>query len=419
MTVPGWDKQPRRTRTRRKSPAPKTGSCLQRIVPAGLVLVAVVGVVLLVLWYSEPILDAVDTWLAETPVATQPTTRPRNATPAVIITGDNDATGQIRPYFTTPDLIYPDQRTQRRAPQFERDLVADIDAAQTSVDLATYEYNLASIAEALARAEQRGVRVRTVLDGENGDSDASRAWLQIVENAGITPIFEQTDSFMHSKFVVIDAALVWTGSWNMTTNETYRNNNNLLRISAPELVDNYVNEFERLAAGLFLASEKDTGVTRQQIQLGAITIENHFSPQDGAERYVVQRLLDAEKSIEFMTFAFTSDPIGDAIRTRENAGVLVRGVFERRNTEATGSEYTRLRRAGAEVLTDGNCYTMHHKVIIIDGRIVITGSYNFTSRADRTNTENLLIIDDPVLAKAYQQEFRRVFAQAQNPTVCQ
>jgi phosphatidylserine/phosphatidylglycerophosphate/cardiolipin synthase-like enzyme len=62
---------------------------------------------------------------------------------------------------------------------------------------------------------------------------------------------------------------------------------------------------------------------------------------------------------------------------------------------------------------------MHHKVIVIDERIVITGSYNFTSRAERRNDENLLIIDDPTLAAAYLAEFERVFEQANNPTRCQ
>jgi len=62
---------------------------------------------------------------------------------------------------------------------------------------------------------------------------------------------------------------------------------------------------------------------------------------------------------------------------------------------------------------------MHHKVIVIDERIVITGSYNFTSRAERTNDENLLIIDDPSLTAAYLAEFERVFEQANNPTRCQ
>jgi phosphatidylserine/phosphatidylglycerophosphate/cardiolipin synthase-like enzyme len=120
-----------------------------------------------------------------------------------------------------------------------------------------------------------------------------------------------------------------------------------------------------------------------------------------------------------LAFSFTENEIGDALINRQAAGVPVRVVFESRNAGGSGSEFARLRRRGVEALEDGNCYTMHHKVIVIDGRVVITGSYNFTARAEDTNDENLLVLDDPALAAAYLAEFERVYAQAQAPTRCE
>jgi phosphatidylserine/phosphatidylglycerophosphate/cardiolipin synthase-like enzyme len=61
---------------------------------------------------------------------------------------------------------------------------------------------------------------------------------------------------------------------------------------------------------------------------------------------------------------------------------------------------------------------MHHKVMILDQRVVITGSYNFTRRAEEVNDENLLIIEDPGLARAFAEEFTRVYRQARVPTRC-
>jgi phosphatidylserine/phosphatidylglycerophosphate/cardiolipin synthase-like enzyme len=52
---------------------------------------------------------------------------------------------------------------------------------------------------------------------------------------------------------------------------------------------------------------------------------------------------------------------------------------------------------------------MHEKVIIIDDRIVIFGSFNFSGNADTSNDENLLIIDDPNIASLFEQEFQKVF----------
>jgi len=49
---------------------------------------------------------------------------------------------------------------------------------------------------------------------------------------------------------------------------------------------------------------------------------------------------------------------------------------------------------------------------------VITGSYNFTGSAERTNDENMLVIEDAGLARAYREEFERLYAQAQSPLRC-
>ena len=62
---------------------------------------------------------------------------------------------------------------------------------------------------------------------------------------------------------------------------------------------------------------------------------------------------------------------------------------------------------------DGNPGLMHHKVIIIDRSIVITGSYNFSASAEEVNDENLIVIFSPDIAAQYLAEFMRIYAQAQ------
>ncbi len=61
---------------------------------------------------------------------------------------------------------------------------------------------------------------------------------------------------------------------------------------------------------------------------------------------------------------------------------------------------------------------MHHKTIIIDDAVVITGSYNFTKSAEQSNDENLLIINSPSLAAQMIAEYKLVRAQAEQPTQC-
>jgi phosphatidylserine/phosphatidylglycerophosphate/cardiolipin synthase-like enzyme len=58
---------------------------------------------------------------------------------------------------------------------------------------------------------------------------------------------------------------------------------------------------------------------------------------------------------------------------------------------------------------------MHHKVIIIDNSIVVTGSFNFTKSADTANDDNVLVIYDPAVAQQYLDEFNRMNGIAKDP----
>lgn len=325
--------------------------------------------------------------------------------------------GAMQVFFTTPWLIYPDVPEQRSPPPFEQNLIADIDAAQTSIDVATFEYDLLSIADALVRAQQRGVQVRLALDTEGLEKPDMEAWYERVDEADIPISWQEKDAFLHSKFVIVDDAIVWMGSWNITDNDTYRNNNNLIRFTIPAIVENYVTEFSQMDQGAF-SNSKESLAPNPWVQSEGATIENYFSPQDSIDTAIVERLNAAQNSIRFMAFSFTSDPIAEAMIERHNNGVRVQGVFENRNAHGMGAEFERLEDAGIEVFVDGNCYTMHHKVIVIDNATVVTGSYNFSRRAEETNDENLVIIDAPDLASQYQAEFERVYEQALNPTQC-
>lgn len=323
----------------------------------------------------------------------------------------------LQVYFTTPVLVYPDKPASRRPPPYETALIADIDSARTSIDLATFEYNLSSVSSALIRAKKRGVAVRLALDRENLEQPEMAAFAGAMQHANIPIHWEETNAFLHSKFVIVDSRLVWMGSWNATNNDTYRNNNNLLRITVPQIVANYAAEFAQMADDRF-GRQKQTITPNPRVRVGNITIENYFSPQDGVRQHILERLKAARRSIRFLAFSFTDAQTRDALVAKRKAGLVVQGVFETRNANGTGAAFGKLKSGGVDVVEDGNCYTMHHKVFIIDDRTVITGSYNFTSRAESANDENAIIVDDPMLAQQYIAEFDRVYAQAGEPSRC-
>jgi phosphatidylserine/phosphatidylglycerophosphate/cardiolipin synthase-like enzyme len=331
------------------------------------------------------------------------------------------AAGSVPPlqvFFTTPTLIYPDKPWQRPEVPLVGSFLADIEAARTGIELASFDFDLGVLTDALVRAQRRGVAVRVVIDSENLVTPAVSAQAGLLEQAGVAVRFDRREPFMHHKFAVIDAGVTWLGSWNMTENDTYRNNNNMLRLASRRLAADYTHEFEQLFAGRF-GTSKASSTPYPTVQLGAARVAVYFSPEDGVARHVLERLRAARRSIRFMAFSYTADPIAAAMIERAQAGVLVSGVAEAQNATGSQASFGPLRDAGIDVVLDGNCYILHHKVIIIDERTVITGSYNFTSSAERDNAENLVIIDDPDLARAYLDEFARVYAQAQAPDHCQ
>jgi phosphatidylserine/phosphatidylglycerophosphate/cardiolipin synthase-like enzyme len=219
---------------------------------------------------------------------------------------------------------------------------------------------------------------------------------------------------------LLNNRLVWTGSWNMTENGTYRNNNNAVLIASTALAENYTAEFEEMFAGQFgPTSPADTPNPRVIItaeigeeQERRAEVENYFAPEDEVATQIIAEIERAQSRIRFMAFIFTSEEIADAMLERAATGVVVQGVIEDRNAERDYSEYKRLRAEVHDVLPDGNPYIMHHKVIIIDDATVILGSYNFTASAEEDNDENLLVIHDPEVAALFVAEFGRVYEQA-------
>jgi phosphatidylserine/phosphatidylglycerophosphate/cardiolipin synthase-like enzyme len=144
-----------------------------------------------------------------------------------------------------------------------------------------------------------------------------------------------------------------------------------------------------------------------------VRVENYFSPTDDVMAKLLAYVLNAEKSVHFMIFTFTSDDLSTALIAQFRTGLDVQGVIEGRG--ANQGALSPLYCAGLPVRVDGNRYTMHHKVLIIDGKTVITGSFNFTRAADTINDDNVIIIHSPVAAAMYEQEFQRIMSAARTP----
>ena len=109
-------------------------------------------------------------------------------------------------------------------------------------------------------------------------------------------------------------------------------------------------------------------------------------------------LSTAEEFIYFMTFSFTHGGIDNVLLLKNMQNVTISGIFEKRGAGSQYSKFKVLDYQGADVRKDSNSNTFHHKVFIIDEKIVITGSFNTSKNADTRNDENILIIYDKDVA---------------------
>lgn len=343
-----------------------------------------------------------------TPVANQPVT---SLSRANVVEG-----AWYTLYFSKPS--YPEKKENRNS-GIDLALATDFERAQKMIDVAVFDLRLPSLVDALVRAHERGVQVRVLVDYEanKGAAEFTDA-VEKLETRGVQVVRNHRSALMHDKFAIIDQQLLWTGSMNFTPNDVYRNNNNMLRLGNAELIQNYTQIFERLF--LLRAMEAPSKIIpNPRVTLdNKVVIENYFSPNGGAQQAILNRLQAAKKSIRVTAFAFTDTPMADVLKAKHNAGLKVQAVFETRNNSGLGAEFEPLKKAGLDILQDGNCYILHSKLMIIDDKTVVMGSYNFTESANKTNDENLLIIDDPALAKQYIAEFNRIYKQAQKPTEC-
>jgi phosphatidylserine/phosphatidylglycerophosphate/cardiolipin synthase-like enzyme len=356
----------------------------------------------------------------EAPTATQqipPTATPRVES-ASAIAGGNDDWYEVM--FVNPIRMSNADKVEYSTNGVPSEIMAGsvaerlihyIDSAQTSIHVAAFEINLSDIANAVIRAHQRGVDVRWITDDEFGiDSDKKPGHGQIaaMKKAGIQVIDDSRSGLMHHKFWIFDGQIVWTGSTNATINGMFEQDNNVIVIKSTELASIYETQFEEMWEGEFGARSPSL-VEEQSVVVNGTRMLVLFSPEDKPVQYMLPFLENARRNIRFMAFSFTQPDIGNAMLERIQSGITVEGVFEAVGSDSEYSEMMHLHCNGGAMRRDGNPGFLHHKVIIIDNRIVITGSFNFSDSANTRNNENVLIIDNADIAKLYLAEFQRIW----------
>ena len=285
-------------------------------------------------------------------------------------------------------------------------LVEALDAARLSIDVAAYSLSLNSVRFALINAHNRGVTVRMVMESTNMDRSDPQALIE----AGIPIVGDNQNGLMHDKFMIIDRSEIWLGSMNFTDSGTYDDNNNMIRIFSTKIAENYIVEFEEMYNENLFGENVRAATPNPKLTIDNVIVENFYSPDDGVINALATVLSNAQESIYFLAYSFTSNDLGNIIREKDEAGLTVQGVMEEEQVNSNqGTEYDPFKQAELDVRIDGLEGQMHHKVFIVDEKIVVLGSYNFSQSAETRNDENTLIIYDEAIAEQFMQEFERIW----------
>jgi len=148
------------------------------------------------------------------------------------------------------------------------------------------------------------------------------------------------------------------------------------------------------------------GFTCPWAQAGSIRV--YFSPEGGCTDAILHQINQAKTEILLQAYSFTSKPIAQALIRAKERGVTIIAVLDKSNWTQRYSAATFLKNMDIPVFIDEQHAIAHNKIMIIDNRVVITGSFNFTAAAETKNAENLLVLEDlPDLTRAYRENFQK------------
>jgi len=326
------------------------------------------------------------------------------------------------------------------------------------------EYTVAEVAQLPEREQSRYQEARQLIDlnqdGQLGTEEIAQRDALVMLRAAQIPVIDDTadgsagSGLMHHKFVIVDGQTLVTTSANFTTSDVHGdfksqysrgNANNLLVIRSPALAALFQEEFGLMwgdGPGGKLDSRfgtKKPTRSARSLTVGSSTVEVQFAPSSRAVPWVQssngligQQVKTAQRSLQMALFVFSDQTLVNSMEPLRQRGVEIQALIDSSFAYRAYSEgldmlgvaladackfeadnrpwQPAIATVGVPRLPPGDL--LHHKFGVVDQRIVMTGSHNWTTAANTTNDETLLVIHNPTVAAHYDREFQRLYAQA-------
>ncbi|EMO41590.1 PLD-like domain protein [Leptospira noguchii serovar Autumnalis str. ZUN142] len=290
----------------------------------------------------------------------------------------------------------------RYVPTFKKRNVRDkilklIESAQFSIDLWIYSFDDLEILNALKNANARGVTIQILADPEKEYSIE-------LKSLGLFQKWEKS-GLQHSKILIVDRKKVFLGSGNFTW---YGLENDLNGYVSFDLFDSEIQNFYSFLDENF-------------ISLSIPPFEFYISPAKGRliQNLILREVDRSQNEIKYLIFDHFDSVLTSRLALADLRGIKVKGIYDSPVDEEGKFLANVFRNPGSEIAGDGNDETisldsfgkgglLHHKTMILDNQVLISGSYNFSMSARDKNREILFKTIDPYLIDSYSKEWERI-----------
>ncbi|WP_061234102.1 phospholipase D-like domain-containing protein [Leptospira interrogans] len=290
----------------------------------------------------------------------------------------------------------------RFVPAFKKRNVRDkilklIESSQFSIDLWIYSFDDLEILDALKNANARGVTVQILADPEKEYplELKSLGWFRKWEKSGL----------QHSKILIVDRKKVFLGSGNFTW---YGLENDLNGYVSFDLFDSEIENFYSFLEEKF-------------VSLNIPPFEFYISPAKGRliQNLILREVDHSQSEIKYLIFDHFDSVLTSRLALADLKGIKVKGIYDS-PVDTEGKFLANVfRNPSSEIAGDGNEETisldsfgkgglLHHKTMILDDQVLISGSYNFSISARDNNREILFKTKDPYLIDSYSKEWERI-----------
>ena len=291
---------------------------------------------------------------------------------------------------------------------FCKAIIREINQSKNSIDIALYGVgSQKEIYNALLNAKARNVKIRTVVDySKNMDTvyPNTRKFIQ-----DFNSVTDKNEIIMHDKFFIFDNKKVLTGSANISSTDSGGYNANIaVLVNSSKLAEIYKTEFEKMYLSKF-------STFKQKTQNSSVSVDNsivnaYFSPQDNIlESVILPEIKNAKKEIFVSAFYLTEKTLINELINAKRRKVNVMVLMDSVAANNFKDRVYLLRNNLIPTIVENWGGKNHEKTIMIDTKVLILGSCNFSKNGFIKNDENVLKIVNPEIALFYRDYYLFLF----------